>query len=256
MRAPLRDSGAALGRTFVMRAINGSVVGGLATVLVAAAAASTPPPSHHSIRVSIDGRSIARRFPPGPSISFRYPANWHVTRHRLDDVLDPHTLFAVTTYRLPGGRVDDCDGTRARGRPADGAFVLVKEVLDGASLRRSLPRLPRRPRRFRLPTRGGAFCLAPPSVVYQFRVGKRAFYVFISVGCRASAHTRAAVTTLLDGMRIARYVTNVTTCTSYGGSRDTAGRRSRSPWLAAASPAARTCDLAHVRARRATYAAA
>lgn len=188
-----------------MRAVCGSAVGALAIVLVASASASTPPPSRHSVRVVIDGRSIARRFPRGPSIAFRYPANWHVTRRRLDNVLDPHAVFAVSTYRLPRGRRDDCDGSRARGRPADGAFVLVKEVLDGASLRRSLPRLPRRPSRFRLPTRGGAGCLAPPSVAYQFRVGERAFYLWISVGRRASARTRAALARLLDGMSIARY---------------------------------------------------
>ena len=128
---------------------------------VAAGAHLKPSPP---LRVVIDGRSIARRFPHGPSISFRYPANWHVTRHRLDNVLDPRTLFAVATYRLPRGPIDNCDGTHARGRPADGAFVLVKEVLDGASLRRSLPRLPVRPSHFRLPTHGAAGCLPAPSV--------------------------------------------------------------------------------------------
>lgn len=155
----------------------------------------------------IDGRSIARRFPPGPSIAFRYPANWHLARHRLDNVLDPHTLFAVSNYKLASKPLDDCDGTRARGRPDDGAFVLVKEVLDGASLRRSLPRLSSRPAHFRLPTHGQAFCLMAPSVAYEFRVAKRSFYVFLSVGPRASARTRTAVTRLLDRMWIARYPT-------------------------------------------------
>jgi hypothetical protein len=191
----------------VMRTILGTAIGALALVLALAATASTPQPSRHTLRFVIDGRSIARRFPHGPSISFRYPANWHATRRRLDNVLDPHTLFAVATYRLPSRPVDDCDGTHARGRPDDGAFVLVKEVLDGASLRRSLPRLPGRPSHFRLPTHGAAGCLRAPSVQYQFRVAKRAFYVWLSVGSRASAHTRAALTRLLDRMRIARYAT-------------------------------------------------
>jgi len=149
-----------------------------------------------------------RRFPRGTSIAFRYPANWHVTTRRLDEVVDPHTLFAVSTYKFPTRPRDNCDGTHARGRPADGAFVLVKEQLDGTSLRRSLPRLPTRPRHFRLPSRrtsGRAACLRPPSVVYQFRVAKRAFYVYLSVGANASGRTRAAMATLLDEMRIARY---------------------------------------------------
>ena len=157
-----------------------------------------------SLAVVIDGRSIARRFPSGPSVVFRYPANWHLTKRRVDNVLDPHTLFALSTFRLRRARLDDCEGGRL-GRPADGVFVLVKEVLDGASLRRSLPRLPSRPRHFLLPTNGRADCLAPPSVAYQFRVGKRAFYVWLSVGPRASARTRTALTTLLDRMWIARY---------------------------------------------------
>jgi len=122
-------------------------------------------------------------------------------------VLDPRTLFAVSTYPLNKGAVDNCDGTHARGRPSDGVFVLVKEVLDGASLTRSLPRLPARPRGFQLPSRGRAGCLAPPSVAYQFRVGLRAFYVLISVGPTASARTRAATLALLDTMSIARYPT-------------------------------------------------
>jgi hypothetical protein len=188
-----------------MRAICAAAIGGLACALASSATASTPLPSHHYLRVVFDGRSIAHRFPRSPSISFRYPANWHVTTHRLDNVLDPRTVFAVSTYRLPADGLDDCDGTRARGRPFDGAFVLVKELLDGASLRRSLPRLSARPSRFRLPTHGSAGCLAPPSVAYQFRVGKRAFYVWISVGPQASAQTRTAVARLLDRMWIARY---------------------------------------------------
>ena len=120
-------------------------------------------------------------------------------------MVDPRTLFALSNYRLRRGPLDDCDGTRARGRPADGAFALVKEVLDGASLRRSLPRLSTRPTRFRLPTKGQAGCLPAPSVAYQFRVAKRAFYVWISVGRRASPRTRAALTRALDRLWIARY---------------------------------------------------
>jgi hypothetical protein len=172
-----------------------------------AAAASTPRPSHRSIRVVIDGRSIARRFPRGPSVSLRYPADWHETTRRLDNVLDPHTLFAVSTYRVPSRTLDNCDGTRASGRPRDGALVLMKEVLDGASLRRSLPRLPSRPQHFHLPTRGRAGCLPPASAQYQFRVGKRAFYIWISVGPHASAATRQALARLLDRIWIARYAT-------------------------------------------------
>src|SRR5439155_22014229 len=107
---------------------------------------------------------------------------------------------------LPSG-TEACDGRQARRRPADGAFVRVKEALDAASIRRSLQRLPSRPRHFRLPTRGRSGCLPPASLLYEFRVAKRAFYVWVSVGRRASPQTRAALRRLLDGLRIARYAT-------------------------------------------------
>ncbi len=167
----------------------------------------TPEPAHMLVRFDIRGSSIAFRYPAGRSISFRYPANWYVTTRRLDNVIDPHTLFAVTSYAVPKGPLGDCDGTHARSRPVDGVFALIKEVLDGASLRRSLPRLPTKPRHFQLPKSGRAGCLPPASIQYQFRVAQRAFYVWISIGPKASAKTRAALARLLDGMWIASYRT-------------------------------------------------
>jgi hypothetical protein len=139
---------------------------------------------------------------PGRALSFRYPANWYVTTRRLDQVIDPHTLFTVTSYVNPRRPLEPCDGTRALGRPVGGAFILVKEVLDGASLRIDLRRLPRRPRHFRLPGNGRAGCLPPVSTLFEFRARGRAFYVFLSVGPKASAKTRAAAVALLDGLRI------------------------------------------------------
>jgi hypothetical protein len=193
----------------VMRGVRTATVGLLTLVAVAggagASGSKTPDPARTRLPFVVDGRAIAQRFPHGRSIAFRYPANWHVTTRRLDAVLDPRMLFAVSSYVLKSQARDDCDGTHARGRPSDGIFVLVKEVLDQASLRRSLPRVRVRPAHFRLPTTGRAGCLAPPSVAYQFRVGQRAFYVWISVGARSSAKTRAALAALLDGMRVARY---------------------------------------------------
>jgi hypothetical protein len=175
--------------------------------LAGGVALSTPEPARSLVRVDIRGTAIASRFPTGRSVSFRYPSNWHLTRRRLDVVTDPRTLFAVSSYAIPKRPIDACDGTHARGRPVDGVFVLVKEVLDGASLRRSLPRLRTKPRHFQIPKSGRAGCLPPASVQYQFRVANRAFYVRISVGPKASAKTRAALATLLDGMWIAEYRT-------------------------------------------------
>jgi hypothetical protein len=175
--------------------------------LAGGVALSTPEPARSLVRVDIRGTAIASRFPAGRSISFRYPSNWYLTRQRLDVVSDPRTLFAVSSYAILEGPIDACDGTHAPGRPVDGAFVLVKETLDGASLSRSLPRLRTKPRHFQLPKSGRAGCLPPASVQYQFRVAQRAFYVWISIGAKASGKTRAAVARLLDGMWIAPYQT-------------------------------------------------
>jgi hypothetical protein len=173
--------------------------------LAGGVALSTPEPARSLVRVDIRGTAIASRFPAGRSVSFRYPSNWHVTRRRLDVVTDPRTLFVVSSYAILKGPIDVCDGAHARGRPVDGAFVLVKETLDGASIRRSLPRLRTKPRHFQLPKTGRAGCLPPASVQYQFRVAQRAFYLWTSIGPQASAKTRTAVARLIDGLWIAPY---------------------------------------------------
>ena len=140
---------------------------------------------------------------PDAKVTVTYPFDWYVTTRRLDYVVDPHTLLAVASYVIPRRAGANCDGTQARGRPANGAFILLKEVLDRASLKRSLPRLSPRPIHFKVPSNGRAGCLPSYSAVYQFRVASRAFYVFVSVGPRATKATRAAVARLLDTMKIA-----------------------------------------------------
>lgn len=175
------------------------------TIAAIALLAVTGAAPGETTRFVLDGRSIAKRFPAGPSVAVRYPATWRLTARRLDGVLDPRTLFAVSSYRLRPGTSDDCVGTDGRGRPGDGVFVLVTEVLDGASLATDLRRLPARPQRFRLPTSGRAGCLPPASVVYRFRVAKRVFVVWVSIGPKASGRARAAARAVLDGLWIARY---------------------------------------------------
>jgi hypothetical protein len=53
-----------------------------------------------------------------------------VTTRRLDDVLDPRTLLAVSTYRLRVGRLDDCDGTHALARVANEAEPDYSDLLE------------------------------------------------------------------------------------------------------------------------------
>lgn len=165
---------------------------GLATIR-AAAAHRSPVPSR-----GLNGITL-----PDARISLRYPFNWYVTTRRLDYVVDPHTLVTVASYVIPRNPGSNCDGTTARGRPRDGAIVLIKELLDGASLRRSLPRLPPRPRHFHLPMRGRAGCLPAASAVFDFKTARRAFYVYVSIGPEAPSGIRHAVERLLDTMSIA-----------------------------------------------------
>jgi hypothetical protein len=137
---------------------------GLATTR-GSAAHQSPPPNRR-----LNGITL-----PDAKISLRYPFTWYVTTRRLDYVVDPHTLVAVASYAIPRKPGSNCDGTTAEGRPRDGAFVLIKELLDGASLKRSLPRLSPRPRHFQIPTHGRAGCLPATSAVFDFKVAKRAF---------------------------------------------------------------------------------
>ena len=135
------------------------------------------------------------------NVSFRYPAGWHVTTRRLDQVIDPRTLFAVASYLVPKGPPDTHHVPGyARGLPVNGAFILVAEVLDHASLVIVLPRLHHRPRHFVLPTENAGGCLRCASTTFQFRARSRAFYIYATIGPKASAPTRKAAQAVLDSL--------------------------------------------------------
>ena len=68
-----------------------------------------------------------------------------------------------------------------------------------------LARFPKRPKRFRLPTRvDNAACLGGGTRQMHFKENCRAFYLWISIGERASAPARAALARALNGLRIER----------------------------------------------------
>ena len=135
------------------------------------------------------------------NVSFRYPAAWHVTTRRLDQVTDPRTLFAVASYVVPKGATDTYHVPGyARGLPVNGAFVLVAEVLDHSSLVIVLPRLQQRPRHFVLPTKNSGGCLRCASTTFQFRAGLRAFYAYATIGPKASPRTRKAAQAVLNSL--------------------------------------------------------
>lgn len=138
-------------------------------------------------------------------VSLRYPSSWHIKTRRLDQVIDPHTLLVVSSYVVPQGPRDTTHVPGyARGLPANGVFILLSEVLDGASLKRSLPRLHSRPPHFTLPTQGSSGCRRCSSTTFQFRAESRAFYLYVTIGPKASARTRVAAQAILDSLAISR----------------------------------------------------
>ena len=139
------------------------------------------------------------------NVSVRYPSSWHLRTQRLDQVIDPHTLFVVSSYAVPQGPSETTHVPGyARGLPVNGAFILVTEILDGASLKRSLPRLHPKPRHFVLPKHSSGGCLRCSSITFQFRVRSRAFYIYVTLGPRTSARTREASKAVLDSLAVAR----------------------------------------------------
>ena len=140
-------------------------------------------------------------------ISFQYPSTWHVTTKPLSTGSKPDYRFAVATWpvrRTPRDTGPCLAGIRQQ-RPATGALAFIREVV-GASRRRALRRVRPRPERFRLPTRadGDYGCLGQGSLLYIFKDKQRVFYLWMSVGPRASAETRRELSRILDSLEISR----------------------------------------------------
>lgn len=156
--------------------------------------------------------SVASGASPGArvdrdGVSFRVPAHWQLTIGRINGVVDPVTVFSVSTFRLQTSlrSPDFCSRALQRAWRADGASVQLTEERDGASRRRMLRRVPQRPVHFKLDAKGaGGLCTPADSGELTFQEHGRAFYVFYGFGPKASAATRRAAVTLLDDMRVSK----------------------------------------------------
>lgn len=139
-------------------------------------------------------------------IAFQVPRGWSLTLGRINGVVDPVTVFTVSTFRLRAGRRSSggvCSAPLRRAWRADGGYVQLTEERDGASLKRMLRRVPLRPRHFVLDARGGGgLCTPPDSGELVFRAHGRGFYVFYGFGRQAPKRIRAQAVALLDAMRI------------------------------------------------------
>jgi hypothetical protein len=139
-------------------------------------------------------------------VSFQVPQGWHLTIGRINGVIDPVTVFTVSTFRLPQhGRTSTgvCSPALQHAWRADGAYVQLSEERDGASRKRMLRRVPLRPKHFALHATGqGGLCTPPDSGGLSFQASGRAFDVYYGFGPRASTATRARAVAMLDAMRI------------------------------------------------------
>jgi len=151
------------------------------------------------------GASSGARF-DRQGVSFQVPTGWQLTLGRINGVLDPVTVFTVSTFQLNLGRLSSgaCSTALQRAWRADGGYIQLTEERDGASRARMLRRVPLRPPHFVLNARGwGGLCTPADSGELFFQEKRRAFYVFYGFGPKASKATRARASALLDKMRIA-----------------------------------------------------
>jgi hypothetical protein len=139
-------------------------------------------------------------------VSIRVPQGWQLAIGRVNGVVDPVTVFTVSTFRLQLGISSPglCSRALQRAWRADGAYVHLTEERDGASRKRMLRRIRPRPKSFVLDAKGaGGLCTPADSGEFVFQDKGRAFYVFYGFGRNASKLTRARAVALLDDMRIA-----------------------------------------------------
>jgi hypothetical protein len=158
-------------------------------------------------RVVRAGSAGTRVAYPGDRLSFVLPLGWHVTSARINGVVDPVTIFTVTSFGLrdPRPSAGICSVTLQRQWHVRGAYVQLTEERDGASRKRMLRRVPPRPRHFETRPKGaGGLCTPADSGEITFQERGRAFYVFYGIGKRASPATRVAVRAILDSLRIGR----------------------------------------------------
>jgi hypothetical protein len=154
----------------------------------------------------VSGAGATTRF-DRDGIAFRVPRGWSLTLGRINGVLDPVTLFTASTFPVRPGGVSGgiCSKRLQRSWRVNGGYLQLTEERDGASRKRMLRLVPRRPRHFVLAATGwGGLCAPPDSGELTFRQHGRAFYVFYGFGRRAPHRIRAQAEQLLDRMQISR----------------------------------------------------
>ena len=139
-------------------------------------------------------------------ISVQHPPTWFVTTRPLSFAGNPVYRFSASSVRVRRTSSDTgpCLPGIAKQLPPGAVLVYLREAL-GADRRISLPRMPPRPARFRLPTRPGLCGFTTGASRWiGFKEAGRVFYLGVHVGDTASPAKKRAVLRLLNGMQIAR----------------------------------------------------
>ena len=165
----------------------------VATVAAAVLVAATPA-----------GGTAAEHF-DRHGISFSYPTGWSITTRPLSDGVNPIYRFAVGTAPVRRTSRDSgpCLPGVARQLARGDVLAYLREAI-GADRARSLPRMPRRPRSFRLPTAAdSSLCgFGPGGRWIPFKDAGRAFYLGVYVGPEAPEKRARALGRLLDRLQI------------------------------------------------------
>ena len=137
-------------------------------------------------------------------ITFAYPSHWFLTTRPISHAGNPVYRFTIANRSVRRTRADrgPCLAGVAKQLGPDNVLAFLREAL-GADRTRSLPRMPRRPRTFTLPTVGDrSLCgfADGGSRWIPFRDANRAFYVGVYIGPKASRTARNRLQRVLDGM--------------------------------------------------------
>ena len=135
-------------------------------------------------------------------IAFQCPGSWFVTTRPLSNGVNPIYRFTVSSSPVRRTRADEgpCLPGVARQLPQRAVLAYLREAL-GSDRRISLPRVPRRPRSFRLPTSTDrSLCGFDRGRWITFKESGRVLYLGVYVGPRATALARQVLARLLNRM--------------------------------------------------------
>jgi hypothetical protein len=132
----------------------------------------------------------------------RLPVGWHLLHGWLSDVTDPAPRLAAASFPARLSRhTCECGFPNVVNFPHNGAFIFVWEYR--RPTRRGLARVPPRPAHFNLEAGTGVRHTCEGSTdSFGFKDAGRVFQVEVYLAPKAAPARRAAVTAMLDSLRV------------------------------------------------------